>query len=81
MEKSDKIYDFVFCICHIAAVISAAPPAIVDVEARYESATVSMTVTTQVRNLPDFHVWRVTPSGHLPDGSFDLGMSAFSSAL
>ena len=71
----------------LAAAISAAPPAIVDVEARYESATVSMSVTSQVRGLPDFHGWRVTPSGRLPsdldihEGSFELGMSTLSSAL
>ena len=51
----------------LAAAMSAAPPAVVDVELRYyEFATVSITVTSQTAHLPELHGTRVMPSGRFP---------------
>ena len=44
------------------AAFSASPPAFVDVRWRYESATVSVTVTSHVRLFPRCHEMRVSPS-------------------
>ena len=59
------------------------PPAIVDVRWRYDAAHVWTLVASQVMYLPAAHGTSVVPSGRLPslrrspEGSFELGMSAF----
>src|SRR6218665_3029729 len=59
-----------------AAILAAAPAASADL-ARYDSARVSMTVTSQAKHLPPSDEIRVTPSGRFPSdltrptGSFD----------
>ena len=63
--------------CFLVAAFSAAPLAFVDVRWRYESATVSVTVTFHVRLFPGCHGMRVSPSGRFPsvrDGPGDSRM-------
>src|SRR6218665_2049219 len=50
----------------LSAAISAAAPAASADLARYNSARVSMTVTSQAKHLPPSHGIRVTPSGRFP---------------
>ena len=50
----------------LVAAASAAEPAQADVAFRYEAATVSVTVTSQVAQRPSFHGVSVRPSGRLP---------------
>jgi len=66
----------------LSAAASAAPPDDADVTGRYDCATVSVTVTSQVTLLPFCQGMRVSPSGLLPsdlrrpDGSLAAGMLA-----
>ena len=57
--------DWYFSSFRLAAP-SAAAPAVVDVDARYDSARVSVTVTSHVMQRPAFHGIWVRPSGRLP---------------
>ena len=50
----------------LLAAASAAESAQEDVTLRYEAATVSVTVTSQVAQRPSFHGMSVRPSGRLP---------------
>jgi len=50
----------------LLAAASAAEPAQADVAFRYEAATLSVTVTSQVAQRPSFHGVSVRPSGRLP---------------
>jgi len=50
----------------LLAAASAAEPAQADVALRYEAATVSVTVTSQLAQRPSFHGVSVRPSGRLP---------------
>jgi len=50
----------------LLAADSAAEPGLADVALRYEAATVSVTVTSQVAQRPSFHSLSARPSGRLP---------------
>ena len=70
-----------FC-SFLSAAASEALPGVNDVLCRYESARVSVTVTSQVMQRPPCHGISVSPSGRLPSdlsspaGSFTDGMPA-----
>jgi 5-enolpyruvylshikimate-3-phosphate synthase len=70
----------------LLAAPSAAPPATVDVVDRYDSANVSVTVTSHVMQRPACQGICVSPSGRLPSdrsnpaGSLIAGISACVSA-
>jgi len=84
-----KVYVCASCR-HLAVFLSAAafsaPPDNADVTGRYDCATMSVTVTSQVTLLPFCEGMRVSPSGLLPsdlrrlDGSLAAGMLAADSA-
>ena len=60
--EANAIY---FCSFFVAA-FSAALPAALAVDATYDVASVSATVTSQIADLPTFHGICVMPSGLLP---------------
>ena len=64
-KMCDRDRSVYFAIFFVAAV-SAALPAVREVEARYDAARVSATVTSQVRHLPACHGICVRPSGLFP---------------
>ena len=85
-KQCDVISNWYFCSFLMAAP-SAAPPAVAKVAEMYDSARVSVTVTSQVRQRPPCHGICVSPSGRLPSdlnnpsGSLTDGMSARFKAL
>ena len=80
-KTCDRERSVYFAIFFLAA-ISAALPAVSEVEARYDAARVSAIVTFQVRHLPACHGICVRPSGLFPSdrsrtvGSLMAGMLA-----
>ena len=55
-----------YLVLLLAAALTAAAPAVVDVVFTCDVAIVSGTVTSHVRHLPYDHGRSVTPSGHFP---------------
>ena len=55
-----------YLFCFLIAAASASVPAVVDVLATYDAASVSATVASQTKLRPALHGIRVRPSGLLP---------------
>ena len=71
----------ILCLFASSAIDSAALPADMAVDGRYEVALVSATVASHIRHLPSCHGISVSPSGRFPSvlvrpaGSLIAGMS------